>query len=202
MFGKFRKVCLFMSILNIHGYKGTPHNAAYSALCGFAKENIITPYIDYDNEKSEDILNRLLDICSSENIELIVGTSLGGFFAVLIGIKLKKSLILVNPCLQPHKVIPLYGYQGDVNWFIDKLSVFDNIDRKSISCIIGGKDEIIGDHAYTKKLIGNDRIIVVPEGMHSGATLELEKNFSQLYSMGNIIRASLKTCRRSDVPQI
>ena len=31
-----------MTTLNIHGYKGIPHNAAYSALCGMT-ENIISP---------------------------------------------------------------------------------------------------------------------------------------------------------------
>lgn len=168
-----------MSILNIHGYKGTPYNAAYSALRSF-ETDIISPEVDYDSEGSDDILNRLFDICKSEKIDLIVGTSLGGFFASLIAIKLNKPLILINPCLQPQRVIPFYGYEGNINWFMEKAAAFENLDRSAVCCIIGGKDEIIGDHAYTKEIIGNDRIIAVPEGMHSGATLELEKNMPQL----------------------
>ncbi len=168
-----------MSILNIHGYKGTPHNAAYSAISGFG-ESIISPEIDYDIEHPDVILNRLLEICKTNNIDMIVGTSLGGFFASIIAGKLQKPLLLVNPCLQPQNVIPALGYEGDINWFVKMSAELDKIDIERVRCIIGGRDEIIGDHAFTKKLIGNDRIIIIPEGMHSGATLDLEKHFPHM----------------------
>lgn len=168
-----------MSILNIHGYKGTPHNAAYSALCGLAK-TIISPQIDYDSEQPDTILNRLLNICAPEKIDMIVGTSLGGFFASLIAVKLQKPLLLVNPCLQPQIVIPALGYESDVSRFSEMSAVFDDLDRKRVRCIIGGKDEVIGDHEYTKQLLGANNIIVIPDGMHSGATLELYKHFPEM----------------------
>ena len=164
-----------MRVLNIHGYKGTPHNAAYSALCGFTK-NIISPEIDYDIDKPEVILNRLLDICAAEKIDMIVGTS--GFFASVIAARLHTPLLLVNPCLQPQKVITVLGYEGNVSWFEKMSAELEKLDMEYVRCIIGNKDEIIGDHAYTKKLLGMERITVIPGGMHSGATLNLEKHFS------------------------
>ncbi len=168
-----------MSIMNIHGYKGAPHNAAYSALCGLEK-NIISPEIDYDSENPEVILNRLLDICAAEKIDMIVGTSLGGFFASVIAAGLHKPLLLVNPCLQPQNVIPALGYDGDAGWFAKTSAAFDELDTERVRCIIGGKDEVIGDHAYTKELLGIERIIVIPDGMHSGSTLDLEKHFPEM----------------------
>ncbi len=168
-----------MNVLNIHGYKGTPFNAAYSALCGLEK-TIISPEIDYDSDQPETILNRLLDLCVSEKIDMIVGTSLGGFLALLIAIKLQKPLLLVNPCLQPQAVIPALGYESDVSRFAEMSAVFDDLDRKRVRCIIGGKDEVVGDHGYTKQLLGADHIIVIPDGMHSGATLELDKHFPEM----------------------
>ncbi|MBQ3970146.1 MAG: hypothetical protein II685_06665 [Clostridia bacterium] len=168
-----------MTTLNIHGYKGIPLNAAYSALCGITK-NIISPEIDYDIDTPEVILNRLLDICAAEKIDMIVGTSLGGFFASVIAAQLHKPLLLVNPCLQPQTVIPALGYQGDVSWF-EKMSVeLEKLDMERIRCIIGDKDEIIGDHAFTKNLLGKERITVITGGMHSGATLNLEKHFPEM----------------------
>ena len=168
-----------MNILNIHGYKGTPHNAAYSALRSVEK-NIISPEIDYDTEQPDAILNRLSDICADKNIDIIVGTSLGGFYASLISDKIHNPLLLVNPCLQPQQVIPAYGYKGDVDWFVKMSAAFDTLNMERVRCIIGGKDEIIGDHSFTKKLIGNTHITVIPDGMHSGATLELDKHLPEM----------------------
>ena len=156
-----------------------PQNAAYSALCGITK-NIISPEIDYDIDQPKVILSRLLDICAAEKIDMIVGTSLGGFFASVIAARLHIPLLLVNPCLQPQQIIPTLGYEGDVSWF-DAISIeLDKLDTKRVYCIIGDRDEIIGDHAYTKKLLGMERIIVIPNGMHSGATLNLEKYFPKM----------------------
>lgn len=170
---------VIMTTLNIHGYKGTPHNAAYSALCGIT-ENIISPEIDYDIDNPEVILNRLLDICAADKIDMIVGTSLGGFFASVIAAKYNKPLLLVNPCLQPQEIIPALGYEGDVSWF-EKLSTeFEKLNMEHVRCIIGDKDEVIGDHAFTKKLLGMERITVIPGGIHSGATLNLEKHFLEM----------------------
>lgn len=175
-----------MTALNIHGYKGTPRNAAYSALCGLTK-NIISPLIDYDAENPDSILNRLLDICAREKIDMIVGTSLGGFFASVIAARLHTPLLLVNPCLQPQKVIPALGYEDDVSWF-ERLSVeSEKLDMERVRCIIGDKDEIIGDHAYTKRLLGMERITVITGGMHSGATLNLEKHFPKMVREINIL---------------
>ena len=168
-----------MNILNIHGYKGTPHNAAYSALCGFG-ESITAPVMEYDSEQPEAILQELLDICAAEDFDMIVGTSLGGFFASVIAAKLKKPLLLVNPCLLPQTVIPALGYEGDTHWFDEMSPTLGALDIGRVRCIIGGKDEIIGDHSATKKLLGMERIIVIPEGMHSGATLELDKHFPMM----------------------
>ena len=105
-----------MNILNIHGYKGTAHNAAYSALCGL-EENIVSPWIDYDDEPPAAVLDRLVDICSDGTTDLLVGTSLGGFFASVIAARTHIPLLLVNPCLQPQAVIPLCGYSGDLSFF-------------------------------------------------------------------------------------
>lgn len=42
--------CKGYTILNIHGYHGSPKNSAYTALHEIGCENIISPSIDYDSE--------------------------------------------------------------------------------------------------------------------------------------------------------
>ena len=170
-----------MIILNIHGYKGTSQNAAYSALMIFEK-NIVSPAIDYDAKSPLAILNELSDICVNQNVDMIVGTSLGGLFASSLAINLNKPLILINPCFQPEIVLPPLGYAGDVNDFLPMEKLIQNINKISVKCIIGGQDEVIGSHDYTKKLLGLDNIEIVPNGYHSGATLNLEKYFEKIFN--------------------
>ena len=67
-----------LSILNIHGYHGSPENAAYAAL-GKQCKNITSPSVDYDAKSPESITDDLRQIINERNIDAIVGTSLGGY---------------------------------------------------------------------------------------------------------------------------
>ena len=51
------------------------------------------------------------------------------------------------------------------------------IDSSLVHCIIGAKDEVIGDHAFTKRLLCDADLVQVPNGRHSGATLPLQSFF-------------------------
>ena len=42
--------CKGYTILNVHGYHGSPKNTAYTALHEIGCEYIISPSIDYDSE--------------------------------------------------------------------------------------------------------------------------------------------------------
>ncbi len=187
-----------MNILNIHGYKGTPHNAAYNTLCGLEKP-IISPEIDYDSDTPEDILLRLTELCISEKCESLAGTSLGGFFALNIAIKLEKPVILVNPCLQPETVLPNLGYEGDISQFIVMSEVFKKLDRDSVCCVIGDHDEIIGDHYYTKRLLSSKNLQIVEGGTHAGDTLNLRRYFPDMLKYQYIYNLNMK--RRFAVPK-
>ena len=180
-----------MNVLNIHGYKGTPHNAAYGALCS-QEVTIVSPEIDYDKESPEDILRKLTDLCASEDIQSIVGTSLGGFFALVISAKKEIPVILVNPCLQPEVILPGLGYEGDLSPFTDMAKAFAEIDLYAVSCIIGDHDEVIGSHEFTKELIGEYNIDTVKGGMHSGETLHLEEYFPDMLKYNHIYNLNFK----------
>lgn len=68
-----------MIILNIHGYRGNPDNASSTALKELNHE-VVLPSIDYDAETPDNIYKNLSVILSEKSVDIIVGTSLGGFF--------------------------------------------------------------------------------------------------------------------------
>lgn len=167
-----------MKILNIHGYKGSAENSA----CLVLKElgyDLISPQIDYDMENSEKILDELKNIFTENKPDYIVGTSLGGFFALLLSIESKIPTILVNPCLMPFVTLMELGYNRDISGFIKLFGNFSQINQSNVCTIIGGKDEVISYHdLVTRKIIRNCTII--PDGKHSGATLPLREYFSKI----------------------
>ena len=151
--------------INIHGYNGTPQNAAYAALQANGCTDIIAPAIDYDAETPDSILDKLRHIAADKNVSLIVGTSLGGFFAAVLSAELHLPVILVNPCLMPFLHLPRLGFQGDISPFIPLFGTLDRLDIGNVSCIVGGQDEVIDSHDFTQKLLGNARFRIVPAGI-------------------------------------
>ncbi len=166
-----------MKILNIHGYKGSAKNSA----CLVLKEmglDVISPQIDYDVESPQKILDKLKNIFTENKPDYIVGTSLGGFFALLLSAEYNTPVILVNPCLMPFVTLSEISYSEDISGFIRLFGNFADIRQENISAIIGGHDDVIDYHnSMTRKFIRN--CTVVPDGKHSGATLPLKKFFGE-----------------------
>lgn len=174
-----------MKILNIHGYKGNAENSACVVLKNLGHE-VISPQIDYDAKNPYEILDDLRKIFLENKPDYIVGTSLGGFFSLLLSQEfktekyeshLKKNLpcntpaVLINPCLCPFITLPELEYKGDIKIFMELFKkISDNF--REIAVIIGGNDEVINYHSFTENLIKN--CFVVPDGKHSGATLNLD----------------------------
>lgn len=166
-----------MRILNIHGYKGNPENSAYIALCELGYKSF-SPAIDYDATETDKIFQYLDNIIDEYKPDLIIGTSLGGFFAAVISSQRNMPAILVNPCLMPFVTLPRLEFKNDIRPFIKKFAELHKISSDNIYTITGRCDEIIDYHDFTKKMFGNKYYREIPDGKHSGATLPLKEYFS------------------------
>ena len=168
-----------MLILNIHGYHGSQKNSAYTALSELGCD-IISPPIDYDETSPENILGQLRYILADRRTDVIVGTSLGGFFAAVLSAEYELPATLVNPCLMPFYHLPKLGYDGCIHDFIKLFGSLSELDKSLVSCIVGDADEVLGDHSFTEMLTRNSRFRRVPNGKHSGATLSLTEYFDEV----------------------
>ncbi|MDE6834896.1 MAG: hypothetical protein K2J39_11735 [Ruminococcus sp.] len=171
-----------MKILNIHGYKGIAENSACMTLKKLGHE-VISPQIDYDAKTPSQIHRDLQNIFNENKPDYIVGTSLGGFFAMLIARRNTDiPVVLVSPCFIPPVTLPELGYKVDrirKMTFVRYADMIEKMNRHNITAIIGGQDEVIDYHSFTtESLIKN--CYVVPDGMHSGATLNLDYWFKEL----------------------
>lgn len=169
-----------MKILNIHGYHGSPKNSAYQALEALGCE-IIAPSLDYDNVSPENILGSLKYIIADKRPDIIVGTSLGGFYAAVLSAQFDCPVMLVNPFL-----MSFLTFDGDVRPRRDIKSLIglfghlSKLDSSNVSCIVGDNDELLGDHRFTEELLGNPRFRRIPGGGHSGYTLPLREYFAEM----------------------
>ena len=169
-----------MKVFNIHGYHGDPMNSACLALKSLGCE-IISPALDYDADAPEKILGRLQYIVKECRPNVIVGTSLGGFFAAVLSVRMKLPVILVNPCLMAFWHLPKLGYTGQVQPFMQMFGELAGLEERFVSAIVGGSDEVIDTHDLTGIICGNSRYRVIPEGRHSGATLPLKEYFEEVF---------------------
>lgn len=168
-----------MKILNIHGYRGSAQNCAFSALNRLGHE-VISPALDYDAQPPDWILHGLSRTVADKRIDAVVGTSLGGFYAATLSARLMLPAVFINPCLLPFLYLPKLGYKGDIAPYMQLFGKIAEIDVSRVSTIIGACDEVIDRQDFTRNILYNERYIVIPDGMHSGATLSLETNLPAL----------------------
>ncbi len=176
-----------LNILNLHDFKEEPENAAYKALLDLGNiesgYKIISPDLDLGSHYRADcyITKKYLE---ENDIDIVIGTGLGGFYAAYISAKHHIPAILVNPMLMPFRTLPQLGYHS---WFCMEMRRFGDMTdfvfshkRINISCIIGSDDEVIDTHDFTQYLTSNDRFRIVPGGKHSGDTLPLKEYFREI----------------------
>lgn len=168
-----------MKILNIHGYKGSSENTAKKILDQLGCQ-VISPALDYDKILPAQVFSDLEIILKQQSPDIITGTSYGGFFAAALCAKYQIPVILVSPCLLPFVHLPRLGCTWDVKNYLPLFAIISNLDKNFTATIIGGKDEIIDTHDFTKNFLDNPYFIIHPEGKHSGATLPLEEFFSRI----------------------
>ncbi|MCM1528463.1 MAG: hypothetical protein NC093_00515 [Alistipes sp.] len=171
-----------MKILNIHGYKGNVHNSAYTVMEAIGCENIISPQLDYDSMNPESVVAILRQQIVENNVDIIVGTSLGGFYAAILSAQFNLPVILLNPCLMPFIYLPRLGYIKDVKPYMTMFGKLLKLKKYNVSTVVGGQDEIIDTQELTKSILQNSRYIFIPKGKHSGATLPLKQCFEKFLS--------------------
>ena len=91
-----------MKVLNLHGFMGKADNRTYSALCELMpKENIVSPKLEYMNDHPDELFAKLNRIIENEDIDIIIGQSLGAFYALPLAFVGGLPCILTNPCFFP-----------------------------------------------------------------------------------------------------
>ena len=154
-----------MKILNLHGFLGAADNRNYRALCTFfPAEQIISPKLDYLRTAPDELLAQFAEIAADPDV-ILVGQSLGGFYADQVSRRLNRFCLLTNPCMYPH-TLSLITESGMPQAFAEqyaRLAVYTVNPLSRIFC--GDADTLLTDNISTCKMLSLD--VRVIRGGHS-----------------------------------
>lgn len=100
--------CVIMRIIYFPGFGGNENSKMYSAIKNDHWDTKIISYNNFDAIIAHEEISEQLDSIIQEKT-LIIGQSLGGFWAHIKAIKYNKSVILINPSLRPHVSLAKYN---------------------------------------------------------------------------------------------
>ena len=171
-------------ILNIHGYGSSGKNSKYEFLAAEYKDQLlISPSFDYSTENPYNIRdtlrNRLILNFEKDKKNIILGSSLGGFFAYCLCTAFEIKTILINPSLMPFiNLSSKYGANEVIcKKYIELFNeyVFE-ANSRDYEIIAGDKDDVIDHELITRAVVGPAKKFHVVEGRHDMPLSDEVKN--------------------------
>jgi len=144
-----------MNVLYLHGLESKPTGPKMQYLKD-RFTNYYAPEIDYEDP---DAYEEILDLCIAEEFDMIIGSSMGGYFAHAIGTTLGTPVIMFNPALHSRSFNPYGVVCGE--------KPIDGV------CVLGMDDDVI-DPTTTYNMLKNDeKLAIMPvEGMGHRTSFE------------------------------
>lgn len=158
-----------MKVLYIHGLHSNPNPLKLDILEKLGLE-VVSPFIDYEKEKVE-VYQRVKKIALEEDIDLIIGSSLGGFIGYWLSRDIDKPSLLFNPAL----------YFESMQVYIPNLKEQNN---PSIYICLGEKDSQVAPQEvreYLSKQNHNNTKVIMASWLPHGIDLKTFKSITSWF---------------------
>jgi len=174
-----------MKIIYLHGFNSDGNGRTAQKLKEIYKKNILTPSYDYSNaDKGFKYINNLiLETFKKDPEVILVGTSLGGFWANILAEKYDLKCVLINPSLNPSKSLKKYLGENK-NFSNNKIIDFTEANANSYRkyekpvnknifriTLLGENDKVI-DQDLIKKMLTETVVYKVKNEGHSFVNVE------------------------------
>ena len=101
-----------MNVWYLHGLESTYGGPKVDYLCENA-DKVFAPKMDYNHPE---MFSSLLKMAKYNKPDLIIGSSMGGYFADALGSHLDVEVLLFNPALHSRTLEPEGVTYGETNW--------------------------------------------------------------------------------------
>lgn len=173
-------------IIYIHGYSGSGEGSKAKLFRNYYNsrgEKFIAPSLSYVPELAIKTLEELIVSCDNHDSVRLIGSSLGGFYAMYLASKYKLKAALINPAIYPDKtlghkfgLIPNFYDNSSFLWnesHVKMLKKYElaHIDTSRFLLLVQKGDELLNYNDSVKKLDGC-RQIIEEGGSHSFDNIE------------------------------
>lgn len=133
-----------MKVLFLHGLESKPTGPKMRYLKD-RFESYYAPEIDYEDP---DAYEEILDLCIAEEFDVIIGSSMGGYFAYAIGTTLGTPVVMFNPALHSRTFDPYGVAYGN--------KAIDGV------CVLGMDDDVIDPIKTYEMLKDAENLAIMP----------------------------------------
>ena len=167
-------------VLYIHGFSSCGAGQKSTALTDFfGSGSIDAPDLPPSPNDAMTLLEHMID---KNHYSMLVGSSLGGFYATWLAEKFGLKAVLINPSTQPYETLaPYVGWQkrfcdGEVFEFkavyLEQLKQYRAVpEYGSYLVLLQSEDEVL-DYRKAKAYYQNERVIVEYGGNHRFENIE------------------------------
>jgi len=174
-------------VIYIHGFGGSGKGVKANQFREHYKNKgikYIAPSLSYVPQLAVSTLDEIIQNCNSDNIKLI-GSSLGGFYAIYLANKYNLKAVLINPSTKPNATLNrILEEKRALNYF--DLSYFDfNLNhlymlknyqvakpKSELYLLMLQKDDDIIDYTIAKEQFKDSKQIITTGGGHGFEGIE------------------------------
>ncbi len=143
-------------IIYIHGFNSSGQSGKAKELAEmFPEEQVIAPDLPWQPEKAMVLLEQLIQRCLDEKV-LLIGSSLGGYYAQYLGWRLGYPVVLINPALDPVPLLlecvgkqtnyytqEVYHLTGEAVFSLQRFAVAPGDMKAPVLVLLDKRDEVI-----------------------------------------------------------
>jgi len=167
-------------LLYIHGFSSCGVGQKSTVLSAYFGEE----YVDAPNlpPSGNDAVSLLESMVEKGEYDLLVGSSLGGFYAAYIAEKYHMKAVLINPSIKPWETLqPYVGWQkrfcdGEVFEFkavyLEQMREFESKPNAGTYLVLLQSEDEVLDYTKAKMHYQNERVVVEYGGNHRFENLE------------------------------
>lgn len=143
-----------MKILYVYGYGGSANGSSCTLLKRLVPEGYTVESFTYTQADFVKARQEILDYIREHRIDLVIGSSLGGFIALTLN---GMPRIVVNPCWYPADELPKIDVPDEIvstyapyNRWVEEHITPD--DRHLVHAFFGDRDELFGERYVSEFL--------------------------------------------------
>lgn len=166
-------------IIYIHGFGSSGHGGKAALFKEYFQENILLPSLSYVPELAIHTLEQLIEmfLTKGEKVSLI-GSSLGGFYALYLANKYDLKAVLINPAIYPYDTLDKIGkaknYYDDSSFEVipAHLEYLHHLDVKKVKypknfmTLLQTADEVL-DYTQAVKKLPECTLVIEEGGNHT-----------------------------------